>query len=147
MSAQEAMVQPLLKVVPILPSLDFSQTRDFYVRSLGFEELDAEACGHLAREVGVEEGGEGDAVEELHGEEAHVGAHGVELPEVEDADDVGVNEAGGEAGFADEAQGAHAVLFGAAGEEELEGDGALCVLVEGAKDGAHGALPEERGTR
>ncbi|TPP11791.1 VOC family protein [Rhizobium glycinendophyticum] len=40
MSAQETMAKPALKVVPILPSLDFAQTRDFYVGNLGFEEVE-----------------------------------------------------------------------------------------------------------
>lgn len=43
MSAQEITAEPILTVVPILPSLDFSQTRDFYVHNLGFEELNV-AC-------------------------------------------------------------------------------------------------------
>lgn len=47
MSAEENMAKPIVKVVPILPSLNFSQTRDFYVRNLGFEEVRAACEGYL----------------------------------------------------------------------------------------------------
>lgn len=43
MSALPAIAKPTLNAVPILPSLNFSQTRDFYVLGLGFEEVNA-AC-------------------------------------------------------------------------------------------------------
>jgi hypothetical protein len=39
MSAHDISAEPTFKVVPILPSLDFAQTRDFYVGNLGFQEL------------------------------------------------------------------------------------------------------------
>ncbi|MGL3607269.1 glyoxalase [Rhizobium sp. G187] len=43
MNAPDTIARPTLNAVPILPSLDFSQTRDFYVGNLGFEEV-AAAC-------------------------------------------------------------------------------------------------------
>ncbi|MDH4442192.1 MAG: glyoxalase [Rhizobium sp.] len=55
MSAQHTVAEPILKVVPILPSLDFSQTRDFYVHNLGFEELYAACDDYLViRRGGLE---------------------------------------------------------------------------------------------
>ena len=39
MSAPQTVAKPTLNAVPILPSLNFSQTREFYVGNLGFEEI------------------------------------------------------------------------------------------------------------
>jgi Glyoxalase superfamily protein len=55
MKAHETIAAPIVKVVPILPSLDFSQTREFYVDNLGFEELYAACDDYLViRRGGLE---------------------------------------------------------------------------------------------
>lgn len=55
MNAQLPADKTLLNAVPILPSLNFSETRDFYVDALGFEDVGCDSLDYLViRRGGME---------------------------------------------------------------------------------------------
>ncbi|MDH4414464.1 MAG: glyoxalase [Rhizobium sp.] len=47
MTAQQHAAKTILNVVPILPSLNFSETRKFYVGTLGFEDVGLDGLDYL----------------------------------------------------------------------------------------------------
>ncbi|PYB73269.1 MULTISPECIES: glyoxalase [Rhizobium] len=55
MNAHQPVAQTVLNAVPILPSLNFSETRNFYVGSLGFEDVGLDGLDYLVvRRGGME---------------------------------------------------------------------------------------------
>lgn len=55
MNDQQPVEQMLLDAVPILPSLNFSETRDFYVDALGFDEVGFNGLDYfVVRRGGIE---------------------------------------------------------------------------------------------
>jgi len=55
MNAQQPFATTILNAVPILPSLDFSETRSFYVDTLGFEDVGYDGLDYLVvRRGGME---------------------------------------------------------------------------------------------
>ncbi|MCJ8238423.1 glyoxalase [Peteryoungia algae] len=55
MNAQQPIATTVLNAVPILPSLNFVETRNFYVENLGFEEVGLDCLDYLVvRRGGME---------------------------------------------------------------------------------------------
>lgn len=55
MNAQQPIATTILNAVPILPSLNFRETRNFYVENLGFEEVGLDCLDYLVvRRGGME---------------------------------------------------------------------------------------------
>ncbi|MBC2774106.1 glyoxalase [Rhizobium sp. AQ_MP] len=55
MNAQQPFATTILNAVPILPSLDFTETRNFYVDALGFEDVGYDGLDYLVvRRGGME---------------------------------------------------------------------------------------------
>lgn len=55
MNAQQPVAKTILNAVPILPSLNFTETRTFYVENLGFEEVGLDCLDYLVvRRGGME---------------------------------------------------------------------------------------------
>ncbi|QEE44655.1 glyoxalase [Rhizobium sp. WL3] len=55
MNAQQPIATTILNAVPILPSLNFLETRNFYVENLGFEEVGLDCLDYLVvRRGGME---------------------------------------------------------------------------------------------
>ncbi|KQW29145.1 glyoxalase [Rhizobium sp. Root274] len=55
MNAQQPAARSILNAVPILPSLNFSETRNFYVDTLGFEDVGLDGLDYLVvRRGGME---------------------------------------------------------------------------------------------
>lgn len=55
MNAQQPVATTILNAVPILPSLDFTETRNFYVDALGFEDVGFDGLDYLVvRRGGME---------------------------------------------------------------------------------------------
>ncbi|MFL0691401.1 MAG: glyoxalase superfamily protein [Agrobacterium tumefaciens] len=55
MNAQQPVAKTILNAVPILPSLNFSETRNFYVDTLGFEDVGLDGLDYLVvRRDGME---------------------------------------------------------------------------------------------
>jgi extradiol dioxygenase family protein len=55
MNAQQPVATTILNAVPILPSLDFNETRHFYVDALGFEDVGLDCLDYLVvRRGGLE---------------------------------------------------------------------------------------------
>lgn len=87
----------------------------------------------------ADEAVEGDAGEQRHDEERLPGSLGLELPDVVDADDIGVNHVGQERPLVIE----HGYGFGIDVEDGFEGDFALHETVEGGVDDSHASFRED----
>lgn len=104
--------------------------------------LGRQAADHRRRQLRVEQPGQGHAVEQLHGQEA-AGTLRPPAAEVQDPHDVGVVDAGGEAGLAQEA--GAGVVVGAVRVQELQRDPVAAVDPLGLEDGAHAAPAQDLG--